>query len=90
MNNGAIGLIEIKGLVAAVHVLDVMIKAAGVKHLCSKKDLGGGLVTVIVEGDVGAVKAAVEAGKSAGEKAGEVFCAEIIARPHKDIRKYLQ
>lgn len=89
MSGGAIGLIEVKGLVTGIHVLDAMIKAAGVKHLSTKKDLGGGLVTVIVEGDVGAVKAAIEAGKDAGTRMSEVFCAEVIARPHDGIREYL-
>ena len=90
MSNKSIGLVEVKGLVSAVHILDAMVKAAGVDHLCTKKSLGGGLVTVIVEGDVGAVKAAVDAGKTAGERITEIFCAEVIARPSEGIREYLK
>ncbi|MTI59025.1 MAG: BMC domain-containing protein [Firmicutes bacterium] len=90
MSNQAIGLIEVRGLVSGIHVLDAMVKAAGVKHLSTKKDLGGGLVTVIVEGDVGAVKAAVEAGRDSASQRTEVFCAEVIPRPHQGIREYLE
>ncbi|HLV09250.1 MAG TPA: BMC domain-containing protein [Halanaerobiales bacterium] len=87
---GALGLVEVRGLVTGIHVLDAMIKAAGVKHICTKKKMGGGLVTVVVEGDVGAVKAAVEAGGEAGSRISEVFCAEVIARPHEGIIEYLK
>lgn len=90
MVNGAIGLVEVRGLVTGIHILDAMVKAAGVDHVCTKKNLGGGLVTVVVSGDVGAVRAAVDAGKEAGSRMGEVFCGEVIARPHQGILEYLK
>ncbi|MEJ6950388.1 BMC domain-containing protein [Natronospora cellulosivora (SeqCode)] len=90
MSGKAIGLIEVKGLVSAINTLDAMVKAAGVEHLSTKKSLGGGLVTVVVQGDVGAVKAAIDAGKTAAERRTEVFCAEVIARPHEGLVEYLK
>jgi len=90
MSNKAIGLVEVRGLVSAITILDAMVKAAGVEHLSTKKKLGGGLVTVIVEGDVGSVKAAIETAKSTAGSMIEVFCAEVIARPHEGIIQYLK
>ncbi|MCL2497327.1 MAG: BMC domain-containing protein [Symbiobacteriaceae bacterium] len=74
------GFIETKGLVAAIEAADAMIKAANVE-LCGRHYIGGGLVTVIIEGDVGAVKSAVDAGCAAAQKVGEVVSAHVIARP---------
>jgi len=90
MANQSVGLIEVRGLVTAVHVIDAMVKAAGVKHLSTRKDLGGGLVTVVVEGDVGSVRAALEAGRNSISGRAEVFCSEIIPRPHPGLNKYLK
>ena len=78
------GFIETKGLVAAYEAADTMVKAANVK-LIGKENVGGGLVTVIIEGDVGAVKAAVDAGVSAAQKIGEVVAAHVIARPQQEV-----
>jgi len=80
----ALGFIETRGLNAATEAADAMVKAANVR-LVTKQQPGGGLITVVVEGDVGAVKAAVDAGKSAAEKVGTVVSAHIIPRPHEDI-----
>ena len=82
----AIGLIETRGLVGSIEAADAMVKAANVK-LIGKELIGGGLVTVIVEGDVGAVKAAVESGAVAAKKVGEILSVHIIPRPHDDIEK---
>jgi ethanolamine utilization protein EutM len=78
------GFIETKGLVAAYEAADAMVKAANVE-LVSKQQVGGGLVTVIIEGDVGAVKAAVDAGVNAAKKVGEVISAHVIARPQPEV-----
>ena len=78
------GFIETKGLVAAYEAADTMIKAANVT-LVSKENIGAGLVTVIIEGDVGAVKAAVDAGAGAAQKVGEVIAAHVIARPQEEV-----
>jgi ethanolamine utilization protein EutM len=82
----ALGLIETRGLVGAIEAADTMVKAANVK-LIRKELIGGGLVTVIVEGDVGAVKAAVDSGAGAAKKVGEIISVHIIPRPHDDIEK---
>ena len=84
----ALGMIETKGLVGAIEAADAMVKAANV-HLIGKVHVGGGLVTVMVRGDVGAVKAAVEAGGSAASKLGEVIALHVIPRPHNDVEKLL-
>lgn len=82
----AIGLIETKGLTAATSAADAMLKAANVSIL--RKDfVGGGYVTVIVEGEVGAVKASVDAGAEAAQKAGELVSVLVIPRPHKELAK---
>ena len=83
------GFIETKGLVAAIEAADAMIKAANVE-IVGKKIIGGGLVTVIVEGDVGAVKAAVDAGAAAAQKVGEVVSVHVIARPDQGIDEFLK
>jgi ethanolamine utilization protein EutM len=84
----AIGLIETKGLVGSIEAADAMVKAANVK-LIGREKVGGGLVTVIVEGDVGAVKAAVDAGASAAKRVGELLSIHVIPRPHSEIEKIL-
>ena len=80
----ALGLIETKGLVTAIEAADAMLKAAKVKFLGRQK-VKAGLVAVMVVGDVGAVKAAVDAGTAAGKKVGEVISTHVIPRPHSDI-----
>ena len=84
----ALGMVETRGLVASIEAADAMVKAANVR-LCGKVHVGGGLVTVMVRGDVGAVKAAVEAGGSAASKLGEVIALHVIPRPHNDVEKLL-
>ncbi len=84
----AMGLIETKGFVAVVEAADAMLKAANVK-LIKYQSIGGGYVTVIVEGDVGAVKAAVDAGAAAAKRVGEVFSIHVIPRPHEETAKLL-
>jgi ethanolamine utilization protein EutM len=81
---GALGLIETKGLVAAIEAADSMVKAANVR-LMGREQIGGGLVTVMVRGDVGAVKAATDAGAAAAGKIGEVVSVHVIPRPHEDV-----
>lgn len=80
----AIGLIETKGLVAAIEAADAMVKAANVK-LVSKEYSGAQLVTVIVTGEVGAVKSATEAGATAAKRIGTVVSVHVIPRPHSDV-----
>jgi len=80
----ALGLIETKGLVTAIEAADAMVKAAKVKFLGRQK-VKAGLVAVMVAGDVGAVKAAVDAGTAAGKKIGEIVSSHVIPRPHGDI-----
>jgi len=86
--NNALGMIETKGLVAAIEAADSMVKAANVS-LEGYEKIGSGLVTVIVRGDVGAVKAAVDAGTSSAENVGEVVSRYVIPRPHTDVEKIL-
>ena len=85
----AIGLLEVQAMVAAITGLDAMVKAADVKLIHVEKRLGGRLVTVVVEGEVSAVSAAVEAGAAAAADVGNVKCKEVIARPHPDVMKFL-
>ena len=80
----ALGLIETRGLVGAIEAADAMVKAAKVKFLGRQK-VKGGLVAVMVTGDVGAVKAAVDAGAAACEQVGKLVSAHVIPRPHDDI-----
>ena len=84
----AIGLVETKGLVAAIEAADAMVKAANVT-LIGKEKLGSGLVTVMVRGDVGAVKASVDAGAAAAARVGELFAVHVIPRPHDDVELIL-
>jgi ethanolamine utilization protein EutM len=88
MANPAIGMIETKGLVALVQATDAMLKAAPVEFAGWKK-IGSGLCTVVVTGDVGAIRAAVEAGAAAARAAGEVKSVHIIPRPHGDLKSVL-
>jgi ethanolamine utilization protein EutM len=80
---GALGLIETKGLVGAIEAADAMVKAANVQ-IVGHREIGGGLVTVMVRGDVGAVKAATDAGGVAAGKTGEVVSIHVIPRPHDE------
>ena len=82
------GFIETRGLVAAIEAADAMVKAANVT-LSGKKMIGGGLVTVVIEGDVGAVKAAVDTGAAAAQKVGELVSVHVIARPDAEIDAFL-
>ena len=84
----ALGMIETKGLVGSIEAADAMVKAANVT-LIGKVQIGSGLVTVMVRGDVGAVKAAVDAGASAATRVGELVSQHVIPRPHSDIEKIL-
>jgi len=86
MINNSLGFIETKGLVTAFEAADAMVKAANVQVI-RKENIGAGLVTVIVQGDVGAVKAAVDAGAVAAKRVGEVVSVHVIARPNEDILK---
>jgi ethanolamine utilization protein EutM len=84
----ALGLVETRGLVGAIEAADAMVKAASVT-LVGKEKIGGGYVTVMVRGDVGAVKAATDAGAAAARKVGEVVSVHVIPRPHADIENIL-
>ena len=80
----AVGMVETKGLVGAIEAADAMVKAANVK-LTSRTLVGGGMVTVIVSGDVGAVKAAADAGATAARRIGELVSVHVIPRPHAEV-----
>lgn len=82
--NGALGMIETKGLVASLEAADAMVKAANV-NLVGKVHVGGGIVTVLVTGDVGAVKAATESGSEAAQRVGELLSVHVIPRPHNEL-----
>ena len=84
----ALGMVETKGLVGAIEAADAMTKSANVSLIGYEK-IGSGLVTVMVRGDVGAVKASVDAGSAAAEKVGEVVSVHVIPRPHTDVEKIL-
>ena len=84
----ALGMIETKGLVASVEAADAMVKAANVK-LIGKVHVGGGLVTVMVRGDVGAVKAATDAGAAAASRVGDLVSVHVIPRPHPEVEGIL-
>ena len=84
MNNSALGMIETKGLIGAIEAADAMVKAANVTLVGTEK-IGSGLVTVMVRGDVGAVKAATDAGAAAASKIGELVSVHVIPRPHNDV-----
>ena len=84
----ALGMVETRGLVGSIEAADAMVKAANVR-LIGKVHVGGGLVTVMVRGDVGAVKAATEAGGAAADRVGELISVHVIPRPHSDVEKIL-
>ena len=84
----ALGMIETKGLIPAIEAADQMLKAANVT-LCGKEHVSGGLVAVMVRGDVGAVKAAVDAGAAAAQRVGELLSVHVIPRPHQDVEYIL-
>ena len=88
MSLQALGMIETKGLIGSIEAADAMVKAANVV-LVGKEHVGGGLVTVMVRGDVGAVKAATDAGASAADKVGELVSVHVIPRPHQDVEGIL-
>ena len=84
----ALGMVETKGLVASIEAADAMVKAANVK-LIGKVHVGGGLVSVMVRGDVGAVKAATDAGAAAAGRVGDLVSVHVIPRPHDDVEYIL-
>ena len=84
----ALGMIETRGLTAAIEASDAMVKAAEVTLIGTEK-IGSGLVSVMVRGDVGAVKAAVEAGANMAQRLGELVAVHVIPRPHADVEKIL-
>ena len=84
----ALGMVETRGLVAAIEAADAMVKAANVTLVGTEK-IGSGLVSVMVRGDVGAVKAAVEAGSANASRLGELVATHVIPRPHSDVEKIL-
>jgi len=88
MAQQAIGMIETRGMVALVEATDAALKAANVSYR-GWKQVGSGLVTVVLEGDVAAVKAAIDAGAASAAKVGEVVSVNVIARPHGDVAKIL-
>ena len=82
----ALGMVETRGLVASIEAADAMLKAANVTLVGTEK-IGSGLVTVMVRGDVGAVKSAVEAGSNSASRLGELIATHVIPRPHEDVEK---
>ena len=88
MQREALGMIETKGLVGAIEAADAMVKSANV-FLVGYEKIGSGLVTVMVRGDVGAVKASVDAGAVAAQKVGEVVSIHVIPRPYTDVERIL-
>ncbi len=88
MAQEALGMVETRGLVAAIEAADAMVKAANVTLVGTEK-IGSGLVSVMVRGDVGAVKSAVEAGETAAQRLGEIIATHVIPRPHGDVEKIL-
>ncbi|MBQ7951133.1 MAG: BMC domain-containing protein [Clostridia bacterium] len=88
MNFEALGMVETRGLVAAIEAADAMVKAANVTLIGTEK-IGSGLVSVMVRGDVGAVKSATEAGAEAAARLGEIVAVHVIPRPHGDVEKIL-
>ena len=88
MEKQALGMVETKGLVGAIEAADAMVKAANVR-LIGKEKIGFGLVTVMVRGDVGAVKASVDAGAAADKRVGELYSVHVIPRPHDDVEGIL-
>ena len=88
MNADALGMVETKGLVGAIEAADAMVKAANVT-LVGYEKIGSGLVTVMVRGDVGAVKAATDAGAAAAQRVGELVSVHVIPRPHAEVETIL-
>jgi len=88
MSKIALGMIETRGLVGAIEAADAMVKAARVT-LIGKEKIGGGYVTVLVRGEVGAVKAATDAGASAARRVGELVSVHVIPRPHEEVEQLL-
>lgn len=88
VNQIALGLVETRGLVGSIEAADAMVKAANVR-LTGKENIGGGYVTVMVRGDVGAVKAATDAGAAAAKRVGELVSVHVIPRPHGDLESIL-
>ncbi len=88
MDKQALGMVETRGLTAAIEAADAMVKAANVA-LVGKEQIGSGLVTVMVRGDVGAVKASVDAGAAAAKRVGELVSVHVIPRPHQDVEKII-
>ncbi len=88
MDKQALGMIETKGLIGAIEAADAMVKSANVT-LMGKEKIGSGLVTIMVRGDVGAVKASVDAGAAAAKRVGELVSVHVIARPHEDVEAIL-
>lgn len=88
MAQEALGMVETRGLVAAIEAADAMVKAANVVLVGTEK-IGSGLVSVMVRGDVGAVKSAVEAGEASARRLGEIIATHVIPRPHGDVEKIL-
>ncbi len=84
----ALGMVETRGLVASIEAADAMTKVAYVQ-LTVQEEIGGGYVTIMVRGEVGAVQAAVDAGVAAAKRAGELVAAHVIARPHPSVEKLL-
>ncbi|HML36201.1 MAG TPA: BMC domain-containing protein [Bacillota bacterium] len=87
-NTIALGMIETKGLIASIEAMDQMLKAANVK-IAGKEHVTGGYVAVMVRGDVGAVKAAVDAGAAAAQRVGELISVHVIPRPHMEVESIL-
>jgi ethanolamine utilization protein EutM len=88
MEKQALGMVETKGLIGAIEAADAMVKAANVT-LIGKQQIGSGLVTVMVRGDVGAVKAAVDAGAASAKRVGELYGVHVIPSPHEDVEGIL-
>ncbi|HEY5618199.1 MAG TPA: BMC domain-containing protein [Vicinamibacterales bacterium] len=88
MAGDALGMVETKGLIGSIEAADAMVKAANVS-LIGKEYIGGGYVTVLVRGDVGAVKAATDAGSAAARRIGELVSVHVIPRPHTEVEKIL-
>jgi len=88
MTQEALGMVETRGLVASIEAADAMVKSADVTLVGTEK-IGSGLVTIMVRGDVGAVKAATESGAAAASKLGELVAVHVIPRPHSDVEKIL-
>jgi ethanolamine utilization protein EutM len=88
MSADALGMVETKGLIGSIEAADAMVKAANVV-LIGKEYIGAGYVTVMVRGDVGAVKAATDAGAAAARRVGELVSVHVIPRPHSEVEKVL-